>query len=143
MLKSSFVFLLVAAANLTFLAGPTCARPFTLGGDGSAPPSAATNKKPKVYRGTEKGVTPPKIIANPEPPETKPSNEGNPIETVIVVVVVGTAGEVTDVKAIYGFDKGLRAKAVDTVKTWKFMPAQKNGIAVPCLMSIKFSFWRK
>jgi hypothetical protein len=143
MLKRRFIFTLVVAAILAFLAGPVGALPFSLEGDGSAAPSAPTQKKPKVYRGTEKGLTPPKVIFDPERPETKAINGTNPIGTVSVIVVVGIAGDVTDVKAVYGFDKELTAKAVNVVEAWKFTPAQKNGIAVPCQVLIKISFWRK
>ena len=55
-------------------------------------------------------------------------------------IIIGVDGAVTDVKAQPGFDEGLTENAVNTVKTWKFKPAMKDGKPVPCKVSVEVSF---
>ncbi|MGO8733289.1 MAG: energy transducer TonB, partial [Terriglobia bacterium] len=60
--------------------------------------------------------------------------------TVVLWIIVGVDGAVTDAKVIKPFDKGLDANAVQTVKTWKFEPAMKAGKPVPCRLMVEVSF---
>ena len=99
--------------------------------------------KPKVYHASDKSVKPPKVIFNPEPTEAKTPRAGRPNEIVRLEIVVGVAGDVSDIKVIQGFDKVLTSKAVEAVKTWKFKPAMRYGIAVPCMIGVEVSLWLK
>ena len=86
------------------------------------------------------GVSEPIPVYKPEPPYT-PEAKAAKVEGVVTLwVVVGVDGTVTDVKAEEGFDKGLTENAVNTLKTWKFRPAMKDGKPVPCKVRVEVSF---
>ena len=86
------------------------------------------------------GVSSPDPIYKPEPPYTKEAKAAKLEGTVVLSIVVGADGTVTDAKIVQGFDKGLTENAVDTVKTWKFKPAMKDGKPVACRVSVEVSF---
>ena len=61
---------------------------------------------------------------------------------VHVEAVIETDGTVGEVRVSRSLDKqfGLDDQAVKTVKEWLFMPAQKDGVAVPVLIEIEMTF---
>jgi len=59
------------------------------------------------------------------------------VELIVVVKADGTA-DIRDVRKSLGY--GLDQKAIDAVKTWKFLPGKKDGIAVATLVSIQVNF---
>ncbi|MGO8787773.1 MAG: TonB family protein [Terriglobia bacterium] len=86
------------------------------------------------------GVSSPEPIYKPEPPYTKEAKAAKLQGTVVLSIVIGVDGAVTDAKVVQGFDKGLTQNAVDTVKTWKFKPAMKGGRPVACRVMVEVSF---
>ncbi|MGO8815252.1 MAG: TonB family protein [Terriglobia bacterium] len=86
------------------------------------------------------GVSAPVPIFKPEPPYTKEAKAAKIQGKVVLKIIIGVDGAVTDVKAEPGFDEGLTENAVNTVKTWKFKPAMKDGKPVPCKVSVEVSF---
>jgi TonB family protein len=86
------------------------------------------------------GVSAPDPIYKPEPPYTKEAKAAKLEGSVVLQIIVGVDGAVTNVKVVKEFDKGLTENAVDTVKTWKFKPALKDGKPVPCKVSVQVSF---
>jgi TonB family protein len=71
---------------------------------------------------------------------TKEAKDAKLQGTVVLWIVVGIDGTVMHAKVVKGFDKGLTENAVNTVKTWKFKPAMKDGKAVPCRVMVEVSF---
>ena len=61
------------------------------------------------------------------------------VEVQAIVLADGTVG---DVRVVRSLDKefGLDEQAVKTVKQWQFRPGQKDGKAVPVLVSIEMTF---
>jgi protein TonB len=55
-------------------------------------------------------------------------------------IVVDAQGNVSEVKVTKSLEKGLDESAVNTVKTWKFKPATKNGKPVSCRPWVEVSF---
>jgi protein TonB len=49
-------------------------------------------------------------------------------------------GSTSHVTLISGVGKGLDEKAVDTVKSWKFKPATKNGKPVATQIAVEVDF---
>ena len=98
MSKSRIVFTLAGAALMTMLAGFASVGAFPLESGAVASPPRTAHGKLKVYHATDKGVTPPIVIFNPGPPETKEPKPGKPNEIVDLEIVVGVDGTVTDVK---------------------------------------------
>ena len=86
------------------------------------------------------GVSAPVPIFKPEPPYTKEARAAKLQGTVVLWIIVGVDGAVTDAKVIKPFDKGLDENAVQAVKTWKFTPAVKAGKPVPCRLMVEVSF---
>jgi TonB family protein len=86
------------------------------------------------------GVSAPIPIYKPDPPYTKEAKAAKLQGTVVLSIVIGVDGAVTDAKPIEPFDKGLTENAIQTVKTWKFKPAMKDGKPVACRVSVEISF---
>jgi TonB family protein len=86
------------------------------------------------------GVSLPIAIYKPEPPYSAEAREAKFQGTVTLVVVVDASGTVTDCKVTKPLGKGLDEKAVETVRTWKFRPAMRNGAPVAVRVSVEVSF---
>jgi TonB family protein len=86
------------------------------------------------------GVSAPVLIYKPEPPYTKEAKAAKTQGKVVLKIIIGADGGVTDVKAEQGLDEGLTENAVNTVKTWKFKPATKDGKPVPCKVTVEVNF---
>src|ERR1039458_2049079 len=92
-----------------------------------------------IYR-LGNGVSAPIPTYKPEPPYTKKARAAKLQGTVTLWIVIGAEGTVQDVKAVPGFDEGLTENAIKTVKTWKFVPAFRDGQAVPCKVMVQIRF---
>jgi TonB family protein len=86
------------------------------------------------------GVSAPIPIYKPEPAYSEEARKAKYQGTVVLWIVVDAAGAVTDCRVVKALGLGLDEKAVETVKTWKFKPAQKNGTAVPVRVMVEVSF---
>jgi TonB family protein len=152
MSKRRIAVTLACVAVLTLLAGLAIIRKFPLKTSGvpaSAPNtiqnplaafSAGNGGTPLDIFSVGNGVSAPVPIYKPEPPYTKEARAAKLEGTVVLWIVVGADGAVTDAKVVKGTDKGLTENAVETVKTWKFRPAMKAGKPVPCKVSVEVSF---
>ena len=56
--------------------------------------------------------------------------------------VVQTDGTVGEVRVVRSLDQkfGLDDEAVKAVKQWRFVPGQKDGVAVPVVVEIEMTF---
>lgn len=87
------------------------------------------------------GVTPPVKIYSPRPLYTEDARRAGIEGVVILETVVDEEGNVRDVKVLKGLPHGLDQSAIDTVKTWRYEPAVRNGepVAVYFTFTINFS----
>ena len=87
-------------------------------------------------------VTPPMAIYQPEPAynNSKQTKAAKSQGMVRLDVMVTADGTVSDVKVTKSLDKMLDENAVQTVKTWKFLPALKAGKPVPFKTNVAISF---
>ncbi len=60
--------------------------------------------------------------------------------TVVLWIVVTARGDVTDVRVMRPLGLGLDQRAIEAVRTWRFQPGTRNGLAVPVLMSVEVMF---
>jgi TonB family protein len=87
-------------------------------------------------------VTPPLGIYQPEPAsnrnkDTKIAKSQGVVQLEITVLADGTVG---DAKVTKPFDKLRDEEALQTVKTWDFLPALKSGKPVACETPVSVSF---
>ncbi len=85
-------------------------------------------------------ISAPIPIYKPEPAYTEEARKAKYEGTVVLWIVVDASGAVTDCRVVKPLGLGLDANAVDTVKTWKFKPALKNGTPVPVRVMVQVGF---
>jgi TonB family protein len=86
------------------------------------------------------GVSEPIPIYKPDPAYSEEARKAKYQGTVVLWIVVDASGAVTDCRVVKPLGLGLDEKAVETVKTWKFKPAQRNGTPVPVRVMVEVSF---
>lgn len=86
------------------------------------------------------GISAPIPIYQPEPPYSEEARKAKFQGVVVLSIVVDTQGRVSDVRLVRRLGMGLDEKAVDTVKTWKFKPALRNGTPVPVRVMVEVTF---
>ena len=103
--------------------------------------SGPDQKIGKVYKVGGK-VSAPIPIYKPAPPYTPQALEAHLQGKLVLWAVIDAKGHVVTVKEIMSkhLGKGLDESAADTVRTWKFKPAMRNGIPVPVKIMIEILF---
>jgi protein TonB len=86
------------------------------------------------------GVSEPIPIYKPDPAYSEEARKAKYQGTVVLWIVVDASGTVTDCRVVKPLGLGLDEKAVETVRTWKFKPAQRNGTPVPVRVMVEVSF---
>ncbi len=94
------------------------------------------------YQRVTAGIKPPKATSAPDPkfPDLPPDAE--PHGTVIMLVGVNAKGHVGAVRVLRSDEKAFEQSAVETVKKWKFRPAEKSGQPVPVQVTVEMRFKR-
>lgn len=85
-------------------------------------------------------VLPPVPIYHPDPTYSDEARRAKFSGVVPLAIVVNSDGDVTDAKVEKPVGYGLDQKAVDTIKTWKFKPATRNGTPVPVHLLTEVTF---
>ena len=93
----------------------------------------------KVYTVGD-GVAAPIPIYKPEPPYTKEAKAAKLQGTGVYSAVIDDSGNVADVQVKRSLEKGLDESAAQTVRSWKFKPATKDGKPVAVRVVIEVSF---
>jgi TonB family protein len=86
------------------------------------------------------GVSPPIPIYKPEPAYSEEARKAKYQGTVVLWIVVDAQGNVTDCRVVRPLGLGLDEKATETVRTWKFKPAMRNGVPVAVRVIVEVSF---
>ena len=86
------------------------------------------------------GVSAPIPIYKPEPAYSEEARKAKYQGTVVLWIIVDTQGNVTEARVVRPLGLGLDEKALETVRTWKFKPALRNGAPVPVRVSVEVSF---
>jgi|CXWL01.1.fsa_nt_gi protein TonB len=83
-------------------------------------------------------VTPPRLIRRTDP--VYPRDAGDLEGTVVLEVVIGTDGQVRDIKVLHGLHPAYDGAAVDSVRQWLFEPATEGGkpVEVRYTLTIRF-----
>ncbi len=85
-------------------------------------------------------VSAPIPIYKPEPAYSEEARKAKYQGTVVLWIIVDAQGNVTDVRVVKPLGLGLDEKAVETVHTWKFKAAMRNGAPVPVRVMVEVSF---
>jgi TonB family protein len=113
-------------------------------------PGASTASQPQAQAGPAGGdvrtydvggnVTSPVPVYDPDPPYTKEARKANYSGGVSLIIVIDTEGNVIDARVTKSAAYGLDESAMDTVRTWKFKPATRDGVPVRVRVSVQVTF---
>ena len=103
-------------------------------------PSRPAGSLPTGVYSVGNGVSAPVPTYKPNPIYSKEALKAKYEGTVVLWVTVDASGTVTDCRVVKPLGLGLDEKAVETVKTWKFNPATRDGTPVPVRVMVEVSF---
>jgi TonB family protein len=86
------------------------------------------------------GVSPPHVISKSEPQYSAEGLRARLEGSVTVSLVVGEDGTPRDIKVVQSLGLGLDEKAVETISSWRFAPADKEGNPVAVLAKVEVHF---
>ncbi len=86
------------------------------------------------------GVSAPRAIFAPEPEYSEEARKAKYQGTCVLWLVVGPDGKPREVRVTRSLGLGLDEKAIETVRTWKFEPALKDGKPVAVQISVEVEF---
>lgn len=86
------------------------------------------------------GVSAPMVLSKMEPQYTEEARKASVQAIVVTSLVVRQDGSPTDVRVIRGAGFGLDEKAVESIQTWRFKPAMKEGKPVAVFASVEVNF---
>ena len=92
------------------------------------------------FQRVTQGMKAPKATSAPDPkfPDLPPDAE--PHGTVVMLVGINAKGRVEAVRVLRSDEPAFETSAANTVKKWKFRPAEKNGHAVPVQVTVEMKF---
>jgi TonB family protein len=94
----------------------------------------------QIYRVNKDDTLPPRATYTPEPEFSEAARQAKFQGTVVVQIVVDKTGNVTRIRLERALGYGLDERAMESVKTWRFEPATRNGQPVAVEMNIEVSF---
>ena len=106
----------------------------------SAQEQAASDEIYEMHNARENGITAPKPLYHPDPEYTDRARKKKVRGTVLLSIVVTPEGTVRDAKVTTSLDKELDQQALNTVNTWKFEPATKDGKPVSVRIAVEMTF---
>jgi TonB family protein len=81
-----------------------------------------------------------RILSKPEPGYTEDARKNQVTGTVVIKAVLGSSGQVTNIRAINSLPYGLTEKAIAAARQIKFLPATKDGRTVSQWIQIEYNF---
>lgn len=89
-----------------------------------------------------KGIKPPKAVSTPDPKYPDLPADVEPLGTVVLMIGINAKGRVEPVRVMRSDDPAFEKPALETVKRWKFKPAQQGGHPVPVRVTVEMKFQR-
>ncbi len=86
------------------------------------------------------GAAPPRAIYSPEPEFSDEARKAKYQGVVTLGVIVEPDGRPTNIRVLNSLGMGLDEKAIETVKTWRFEPAMKDGKPVRFEIAVEVDF---
>jgi TonB family protein len=94
------------------------------------------------FQPVTRGMKPPKAISAPDPKYPDLPEDAEPRGTVVMLIGVNAKGHVAAVHVLRSDEAVFEKTAVETVKKWKFKPAEKDGHAVAVQVTVEMKFQR-
>jgi TonB family protein len=85
-------------------------------------------------------VSPPRLQYAPDPEYSQPARAAGLQGSLTLSLVVTPAGKPADTRIVNPVGMGLDEKAVETVSTWEFTPARKDGRPVAVRVNVQVNF---
>lgn len=136
------VFAMVVAISVVLSVGVISA---TAQSSDSARIFNTTTSDDQAFAGYERvtaGITPPKAIHSPDPTYPDLPADTEPRGVVVMLIGVNAHGHVGPVQVVRSSAPVFEKSAVDTVKSWRFKPAKKDGKSVPVQITVEMNFAR-
>ncbi len=109
----------------------------------STSPSAASDDPAFAeFQPVTKGIKPPTATSAPDPRFPELPADAEDRGTVVLLIGVNIRGRVEAVRVLRSDQAAFEKSAVETVKKWKFKPAQKDGHPVPVQVTVEMKFQR-
>lgn len=86
------------------------------------------------------GVSAPRVTYHPDPSYTEPARQAGYQAVTVLWLVVDRDGLPQDIRIVRPAGMGLDEAAVNTVRTWRFDPATKDGNAVRVQVNVEVNF---
>ena len=93
----------------------------------------------RVYK-VGNGVTAPIVVTQVEPQYPDVARQKRIQGSVILEGIVETDGSINVTRVGKSLDPAIDHNAIHALKQWRFEPGRLNGIAVPVLLEVEFSF---
>jgi len=87
-----------------------------------------------------KEVHAPEATFTPDPSYTEVARDRSLQGSVVIDAIVDDTGKVLRPQIIWPLGMGLDEKAIETIQTWRFKPATRNGQPVKVEMAVEISF---
>ncbi len=101
--------------------------------------SAARAHDDTVYRAGG-GVSAPVLLEKTEPAYSEAARNDQIEGTVQLSIVIDEKGRVENVRIVRGLHPDLDKNAIESVKTWKFKPGEKDGNPVKVKAEVEINF---
>ena len=86
------------------------------------------------------GVEPPRLLREVTPDYTEQARRARLEGEVLLEIVVGPDGGVSDVRVLRRLGAGLDEQAVEAVRQWRFAPARRLGTPVAVIVEVAVEF---
>lgn len=139
---SGLVFLFIGLLALSQGSWARSSRPQSSTAAAAPSDSPADDPAFAGFQPVTKGIKPPKATSAPDPkfPDLPEGSEQQ--GTVVLLIGVNVKGHVAAVRVLRSDEPAFETTAVETVKKWKFKPAEKDGHAIPVQVTVEMKFQR-
>jgi len=131
----------VLAISLLFFTATAFPQNATMPSDSSSI-MAADDPAFAAFPPVTQGMKAPKATSAPDPKFPNLPADAEPRGTVVMLIGVTAKGRVDPVRVLRSDEPAFEKSAVDTVKKWKFKPAEKDGHPVPVRVTVEMKFQR-
>ena len=104
--------------------------------ESSEPQDDSDGRSPRIG----KGLTPPRVIFHKDPNFSEQARRAKYSGTAMLSLTVDQNGESRNVRIVRPLGMGLDQNAVETISTWRFDPARKDGEPVEMRLMVEVDF---